>query len=56
MNRRCVYALSQDRFWREAVAKVTIKDVVIKPIQCPDGYPDCLERLPKADPEALLFA
>jgi hypothetical protein len=55
MSGRCVYALSQDPFWREAVAKATVAGVTVKPVECPDGYPDCLKWLTPADPEALLL-
>ena len=55
MNRREVYALGQDRYWLEAVAQAAYAGVTVKPIECPEGYPDCLKGLPEADPKALLL-
>ncbi|UCC65449.1 MAG: hypothetical protein JSV36_10570 [Anaerolineae bacterium] len=55
MNPRCIYALSQDPFWLDAVAQAAATGVQVEPIPCPDGYPDCLQRLPEANPEALLL-
>jgi hypothetical protein len=55
MNRRDVYAVSRDRFWLEAMARIEVTGVQIQPVECPDGYPDCLKGLPEADPEALLL-
>ena len=55
MNRRGVYALSRDRFWLEAVAQAADAGVTVEPVECPDGYPDCLKGLPEADSTALLL-
>ena len=55
MNRRGVYALSRDRFWLEAVAQAASAGLIVYPVECPEGFPDCLDGLPEADPEALLL-
>lgn len=55
MKQRGIYALSQDRYWLKALAQAADVGVTVKPIECPEGYPDCLEGLPPADPKALLL-
>ena len=55
MNRRGVYALSQDRFWLDAVVQAASQGIMVQRVECPEGYPDCLKGLPEADLEALLL-
>jgi hypothetical protein len=55
MKHPSVYVLSRDPFWRQAVIEGAGSGVSVKPIECPEGYPDCLEAMPDADPEALLL-
>lgn len=55
MNRRGVYAISQDRFWLEAMGRAAVPGVRVEPVECLGGYPDCLKGLPEADPEALVL-
>jgi hypothetical protein len=55
MSRRCVYAVSRDRYWLEAVARAATADVTVERIECPNGYPDCLNELPEAASEAILL-
>jgi len=37
------------------VAEIADEAVTVEPIQCPASYLECLDRLPEADPEALLL-
>ena len=55
MNQRDVYALSQDRYWLEALVQAADAGVTVRPVECLDGYPDCLTGLPEADPKALFL-
>ena len=55
MNRRAVYALSHDPYWLEAVAQAAQAGLTVEQVECPEGYPDCLEGLPETDPSALLL-
>jgi hypothetical protein len=47
--------MGQDTYWLDAVAQAAGPDVVVEPIDCAEGYPDCLSKLPPAEPEALLL-
>lgn len=56
MRRYRVYAFGgQDAYWLKAMAMIADEAVTVEPIQCPANYLECLDRLPEADPEALLL-
>jgi hypothetical protein len=55
MKRPALYAVSRDRYWLEAIAQLADTGLVVEPLECSQGYPDCLQELPEASPEALLL-
>jgi DNA-binding response OmpR family regulator len=55
MKRPNLYAVSQDRYWLEAIAQLADTGLAVEPLECVGGYPDCLQELPEAEPEALLL-
>ena len=50
-----VYVLSPDAPWLAKVAQIEVEGLVIHPIPCSDDLRTCIERLPPADPKALLL-
>lgn len=55
MSKVRVYALTMDRHWGKVLQQVGDESLDVGVICCPDGYPNCLESLPTADPDALLL-
>lgn len=55
MNKLGVYALTMDGRWGEMLTQIVDESFEITVMHCPEGYPDCLENLPEADPDALLL-
>jgi len=55
MNTRHVYAVTTDEYWRNMLSEVEDETFRIETVYCPEGYPNCLENLPDADPAALLL-
>jgi DNA-binding response OmpR family regulator len=55
VRRYQVYAWGRDAYWLKAVTRIVDEAVTVESIQCPASYPECLDRLPEVDPEALLL-
>jgi hypothetical protein len=55
VRRYQVYAWGQDEYWLKAVMKAADKAVRVEPILCPARCLEYLDRLPEADPEALML-
>lgn len=55
MSKVRVYALTVDPHWGKAVKQVEDASLEVVVVECPEGYPNCLESLPPAEPGALLL-
>ena len=55
MKRYPIYAVGKDPYWLQAVARIADETITVELIPWSVSDPECLNRLPEAEAEALLL-
>ena len=47
--------MGQDTYWLDAVARSAGQEIAIVRVECSEGFPDCLDQMPRSEQGALLL-